>query len=38
MIWGCISKAGTRQIFACDGRMYQTLYKVILEENLLPSA
>ncbi|KAJ8389099.1 hypothetical protein AAFF_G00123050 [Aldrovandia affinis] len=38
MIWGCFTKAGIGQICLCEGRMNQTTYKVILEENLLPSA
>ena len=38
MIWGCFSKAGIGQMRYCEGRMNEATYKVILEENLLPSA
>lgn len=37
-IWGSFSKAGIGQIRLCEGRMTQAMYKVILKENLLPSA
>ncbi len=38
MIWGCFRKAGMRHICLCEGHIIQATYKVVLEENLLPSA
>ena len=38
MIWWCFSKAGIEQFCLCEGRMNQATYKVVLEENLVPSA
>ncbi len=37
MILGCLSKAGVRSIRLCEGRLNQATYKVVLEENILPS-
>ncbi len=33
----CLSKAGVRSIRLCEGRLNQATYKVVLEENILPS-
>ena len=38
MIWGCFSKSGTGKVRLCEERMNQAKYRVVLEEDLLPSA
>lgn len=37
MLWGCFSAQGTGQLHRIEGRMDATMYRKILEENLLPS-
>ncbi|KAK3534972.1 hypothetical protein QTP70_001929 [Hemibagrus guttatus] len=38
MLWGCLSAAGTGRLVRIEGKMNATMYRDILDENLLQSA